>query len=71
MCVAVAVLAGYAMGDLPPPQESYKILMLLPVSSASHKNVFVPLAEGLAERGHEVSPGAGAAAKVCCSGVMQ
>ncbi|MPC13515.1 hypothetical protein E2C01_006252 [Portunus trituberculatus] len=54
MCLVAAVLDGRAMGDLPPPHASYKILMLLPASSMSHKNVLAPLAEGLAERGHEV-----------------
>lgn len=58
-CLVAAVLAGSAMGNLPPPHASYKILMLLPASPHSHKIVFATLAEGLAERGHEVSPGAG------------
>ncbi|KAK8724695.1 hypothetical protein OTU49_011227 [Cherax quadricarinatus] len=42
------------MGKLSPPERSYKILMLLPVSSKSHKNVFMPLAEALADRGHKI-----------------
>ncbi|XP_068216692.1 uncharacterized protein [Palaemon carinicauda] len=43
-----------SQGDLPPPDKSYRILMLLPVSSKSHRNVFMPLAEALADRGHQV-----------------
>ncbi|XP_076055548.1 UDP-glucosyltransferase 2-like [Oratosquilla oratoria] len=45
-------------GDVTPsPEEgeSYKILMLLPISSKSHRNLFMPIAEGLAERGHKVT----------------
>ncbi|MPC30604.1 UDP-glycosyltransferase UGT5-like [Portunus trituberculatus] len=53
-CVLVVALAGSASGDLSPPEKSYKILMLLPVSSKSHNRVFQPLAEGLANRGHKV-----------------
>ncbi|XP_064112827.1 UDP-glycosyltransferase UGT5-like isoform X2 [Macrobrachium nipponense] len=40
--------------DLLPPERSYKILMLLPIGSKSHRNVFIPLAEALADRGHKV-----------------
>ncbi|XP_064112814.1 UDP-glycosyltransferase UGT5-like isoform X2 [Macrobrachium nipponense] len=40
--------------DLLPPQRSYKVLMLLPISSKSHRNVIMPLAEALADRGHKV-----------------
>ena len=39
---------------LKPPERSYKILMLLPFASKSHRNVFLPIANGLAERGHKV-----------------
>ncbi|KAK8724734.1 hypothetical protein OTU49_017491, partial [Cherax quadricarinatus] len=42
------------MGKLSPPERSYKILMLLPVSARSHRNVFNPLAEALADRGHKI-----------------
>ena len=34
--------------------EKYKILMLLPFASKSHRNVFIPIAEGLADKGHKV-----------------
>lgn len=52
--LAAALMVG-AAGNLPPPERSYKILMLLPASSKSHKNVFMALAEALADRGHKVS----------------
>ncbi|XP_064113058.1 UDP-glycosyltransferase UGT5-like [Macrobrachium nipponense] len=45
---------GSSQGDLAPPERSYKILMLLPASSKSHRNVFMPLAEALADRGHQI-----------------
>ncbi|XP_064112822.1 UDP-glycosyltransferase UGT5-like isoform X2 [Macrobrachium nipponense] len=48
------VLTGTGGADLPPPERSYKILMLLPVGSKSHRNVFMPLVEALADRGHKV-----------------
>ncbi|XP_064113060.1 UDP-glycosyltransferase UGT5-like isoform X2 [Macrobrachium nipponense] len=44
----------WTSGELPPPERSYKILMVLPVSSHSHRNVFLPLAKALAERGHKI-----------------
>lgn len=37
-----------------PPKASYKILMLLPLSSRSHRTIFLTLARALADRGHEV-----------------
>ncbi|XP_071524054.1 UDP-glycosyltransferase UGT5-like [Panulirus ornatus] len=54
--VVLAVLGGIGcvLGSLPPPQKSYKILMLLPMSSKSHRDLFLPLAEALADRGHKV-----------------
>nr|XP_045616370.1 UDP-glucosyltransferase 2-like [Procambarus clarkii] len=54
LCVLVAAVAGVAAGELAAPERSYKILMLLPVTTKSHRNVFMPLAEALADRGHEV-----------------
>ena len=48
------ILVGSASGELSPPERSYKILMLLPAASKSHKNVFMALAEILADRGHKV-----------------
>nr|XP_053653619.1 UDP-glycosyltransferase UGT5-like isoform X1 [Cherax quadricarinatus] len=53
-CVLVVMLVGSIMGKLSPPERSYKILMLLPVSARSHRNVFNPLAEALADRGHKI-----------------
>ncbi|KAK8724709.1 hypothetical protein OTU49_011231, partial [Cherax quadricarinatus] len=52
MMAAVMVLVA---GELAPPEKQYKIMMLLPVSSQSHKNVFIPLARALADRGHQVT----------------
>lgn len=52
MAVGLALVATTAA--LPPPERSYKILMLLPTSSISHRNVFMPLATALTERGHKV-----------------
>ncbi|XP_069937502.1 uncharacterized protein [Cherax quadricarinatus] len=54
MCVLVVMLVGSIMGKLSPPERSYKILMLLPVSTRSHRNIFMPLAEALADRGHKI-----------------
>ncbi|XP_050695149.1 UDP-glycosyltransferase UGT5-like [Eriocheir sinensis] len=51
--VAAAVMWG-ASGSLPAPERSYNILMLLPVASYSHMNMFMPLAEALADRGHKI-----------------
>ncbi|XP_076065925.1 UDP-glycosyltransferase UGT5-like [Oratosquilla oratoria] len=44
-----------ARGTLPPPDGSYKVLMLLPLSTKSHRSIFMPIAEELADRGHEVT----------------
>ncbi|XP_063840610.1 UDP-glycosyltransferase UGT5-like isoform X2 [Scylla paramamosain] len=52
--LVVAALAGSAAGVLPPPEKSYKLLMLLPVSAKSHWNMFMAIAEALADRGHKV-----------------
>ncbi|XP_064112835.1 UDP-glycosyltransferase UGT5-like isoform X2 [Macrobrachium nipponense] len=48
------MLTGTGGAKLLPPERSYKILMLLPIGSRSHRNVFMPLAEALADRGHKV-----------------
>ncbi|KAA0184510.1 hypothetical protein HAZT_HAZT005992 [Hyalella azteca] len=56
--LVLVVLAGalQAVGAaLPPPERSYNILMLLPVSSKSHRNVFMPLAKALTQRGHKIT----------------
>ncbi|XP_068216665.1 uncharacterized protein [Palaemon carinicauda] len=45
---------GFGGAGLPPPERSYKVLVLLPVGSKSHRNVFVPLVEALADRGHKI-----------------
>ncbi|XP_076063027.1 UDP-glucosyltransferase 2-like [Oratosquilla oratoria] len=52
--VVLACVVLSALGDLPPPERSYKILILLPVASKSHRNVFMPIANALADRGHKV-----------------
>lgn len=53
-CVGWALLS-VAAADLPPPERQYSILFLLPMSSTSHRNIFMSVAEALAERGHNVS----------------
>ncbi|XP_069945347.1 UDP-glycosyltransferase UGT5 isoform X2 [Cherax quadricarinatus] len=53
-CILFVALTGGAAGELAAPERLYKILMLLPVSSKSHRNVFMPLAEALADRGHKI-----------------
>nr|XP_045622222.1 UDP-glucosyltransferase 2-like [Procambarus clarkii] len=55
VCVLVAVLVVGTNGDLASPERSYKILMLLPVSTNSHRTLFMCLAEALADRGHKIS----------------
>ena len=54
LCVLVTALLGGAEGVLPPPERSYKFLMLLPASSRSHRNIFMALSEVLVDRGHKV-----------------
>ena len=56
VCVVAAALVYSVAALLPPPEKSYKILMLIPYWGMSHKNVFMPLAEALADRGHKVRP---------------
>ena len=53
--LCICFVLGFAANALPPPERSYKILMLLPISSRSQRNVFMPLANALADRGHEVN----------------
>ncbi|XP_064112836.1 UDP-glycosyltransferase UGT5-like isoform X1 [Macrobrachium nipponense] len=48
------MLTGIGGAELLPPERSYKFLMLLPMGSKSHRNVFMPLVEALADRGHKV-----------------
>lgn len=45
---------GGVRGELPPLQQPYNILVLMPLSVRSHRNVIQPIAEALAERGHQV-----------------
>ncbi|XP_063840631.1 UDP-glycosyltransferase UGT5-like isoform X5 [Scylla paramamosain] len=54
LCVLAFALADIAAGDLPSPDRSYKILVLIPVAFKSHRNVFLPLVESLADRGHKI-----------------
>lgn len=56
VAVAVAAMCGSVAGVLPPADRPYKLLMLLPVSTKSHRNMFMALAEALADRGHKVRP---------------
>ncbi|MPC15987.1 hypothetical protein E2C01_008792 [Portunus trituberculatus] len=52
--VLALCLAGSAAGSLSPPDRSYKILVLIPAATTSHRNVFVPLVEALGDRGHKI-----------------
>lgn len=54
LCVLVIMLLEGTLGELAPPERSYRILMLLPISSKSHRNVFMPVAKALADRGHKI-----------------
>lgn len=56
LCVMGAALMWGAAGKLPPPERSYKILVLFPVASKSHRNSLMAVAEALADRGHKVRP---------------
>jgi len=53
LCLVVA--AGSLTHGLPPPEKPANILMLLPFSSKSHRNVFMPLATALTQRGHKIT----------------
>ncbi|KAG0730428.1 UDP-glucuronosyltransferase 2B7 [Chionoecetes opilio] len=54
LCMLTFVLVGRTTGDLQPPERSYKILVLIPVTFESHTHVFKPLLEALAARGHKI-----------------
>ncbi|XP_069945344.1 UDP-glycosyltransferase UGT5-like isoform X2 [Cherax quadricarinatus] len=54
ICALLVSLTGCAAGELAAPERHYKILMLLPVGYESHRTVFMPLAEALADRGHKI-----------------
>lgn len=54
VAAAVVALAGGTAAGLAAPDASYNVLMLLPTSSRSHRNVFMPLATALVDRGHKV-----------------
>ena len=47
-CIVIAFMAVYSVA-------AYNILVLTPVTSPSHSNVFKPLVAGLSERGHFVT----------------
>jgi len=58
MLLPLLILLPIALGGAsapPAPPEQYRVLMLLPVSSRSHRNVFMPLATALTTRGHQVT----------------
>ncbi|XP_068217352.1 UDP-glycosyltransferase UGT5-like [Palaemon carinicauda] len=48
------LFVGPSSGELAPLEKSYKILVLIPVSSWSHRQVILPIVEALADRGHQV-----------------
>ncbi|XP_042887607.1 UDP-glycosyltransferase UGT5-like isoform X2 [Penaeus japonicus] len=54
LLVLLVALTGGALGELPPLERPYRILMLLPVGTKSHKNFFTSVADALGERGHKV-----------------
>ncbi|KAK7069026.1 hypothetical protein SK128_007339 [Halocaridina rubra] len=54
LCLLVGPNITLGSISLEPPERSYKILILIPSSPHSHRNVFIPLAEALADRGHQV-----------------
>ncbi|XP_042887611.1 UDP-glycosyltransferase UGT5-like [Penaeus japonicus] len=54
LLVLSVALTGAALGELPPLERPYRILMLLPVGSKSHKVFFTSVADVLGERGHQV-----------------
>ncbi|KAK7079985.1 hypothetical protein SK128_025299 [Halocaridina rubra] len=47
-------LTSCTEGELAPLQKPYKILVPIPVSSWSHRQVILPIIEALADRGHQV-----------------
>ena len=53
-------------GSVPITEDKYKILMLLPFGSKSHRNVFIPIAEGLANKGHKVNSESELIVKIRC-----
>ncbi|XP_076063299.1 UDP-glucosyltransferase 2-like [Oratosquilla oratoria] len=56
VALALALLsARFVRADLPPPEDSYQILFLLPISSISHNIMHMTLATALADRGHKVT----------------
>ncbi|XP_063593602.1 UDP-glycosyltransferase UGT5-like isoform X2 [Penaeus indicus] len=50
----LVALTGVSLGKLGPLERPYKILMLLPAGSKSHKHFFMSIADALAERGHRM-----------------
>ncbi|XP_042861922.1 UDP-glucosyltransferase 2-like [Penaeus japonicus] len=54
LLVLSVALTGAALGELPPLERPYRILMLLPVGSKSHKVFFTSVADVLGERGHKI-----------------
>ena len=54
LAVLSVELWSSAAADLPPPERSYNILMLLPCGTLSHLFLYLPMAQELAKRGHKV-----------------
>ena len=52
--VLSVALWSLAAADLPPPESSYNVLVLLPSGPLSHLFLYLPMAEELAKRGHKV-----------------
>ncbi|XP_076042881.1 UDP-glycosyltransferase UGT5-like isoform X2 [Oratosquilla oratoria] len=51
----MALLPILSSASLPPPEESYKILFLLPYTTRSHRILHMTLATKLADRGHQIT----------------
>ncbi|XP_042204132.1 uncharacterized protein LOC121853822 [Homarus americanus] len=54
LCLVAALTDDGVMGELSPPDKSYKILVPIPMIGRSHWNMFKPLLEALALRGHQI-----------------
>ena len=54
-CAIALFMAASRTAALAPPDRPYNILMVIPMTYHSHRSVFLPLADALAYRGHNVS----------------
>lgn len=54
LCILAAAFLCGVSGKFTHPDKTYKILMVFPFASKSHKNMMMAVAEALADRGHKV-----------------